>query len=129
MNNQQAFILGFVKRAAQYGVDQYTALNLLKQSGELKGDQYKLDVDHDGKIEAEDLRKLRARKKKVAADGTPVSTGTVSTGTVSGGGVSRRPKPVGVENPDWKQQFKNLWNALKGNPPASAGTYNHEYKK
>ena len=124
MNNQQAFILGFVKRAAEYGVDQNTALHLLKQSEALKGDQHKLDVDHDGKIEAEDLRKLRARKKKTAADSAPSSTGTMS-----GGGVSKRPKPVGVENPDWKQQFKNLWGAIKGNPPAQAATYNPEYKK
>jgi hypothetical protein len=63
MNTQQAYINGFVKRAAQYGLNQYQAVELLKQAAELKGDQHKLDVDHDGKIESEDLAKLRAKKK------------------------------------------------------------------
>lgn len=117
---QQAFINGFVKRAAQYGVNEYQAIELLKSSEALKGDQHKLDEDHDGKIEAEDLKKLREGKKKTAAD---------SADAVSRGGVSKRPKPTGVENPDWKQQFKNLWGALKGAPPAQASTYNPEYKK
>ena len=62
MSTQEAYINGFVKRAAQYGLNQYQAIELLK-SAELKGNQYKLDVDHDGKIEAEDLAKLRAKKK------------------------------------------------------------------
>lgn len=35
---------------------------------ELKGNQHKLDVDQDGEIEAEDLAKLRAKKKKKAND-------------------------------------------------------------
>jgi hypothetical protein len=33
----------------------------------LKGDQHKLDVDRDGKIESEDLKKLRQQKDKTAA--------------------------------------------------------------
>ena len=66
MNNQlqQAYIEGFVKRASEYGIDQASALEILKTASELKGDQHKLDVDKDGKIEAEDLKKLREGKKK-----------------------------------------------------------------
>lgn len=62
MNTQQAYINGFVKRAAQYGYNYIEAMNILK-SAELKGDQHKLDVDKDGKIEATDLKKLRQRKQ------------------------------------------------------------------
>ena len=65
MNTQQSFINGFVKRAAQYGYNEYEAINILK-AAELKGDQHKLDVDKDGKIEGTDLKKLRQRKQ--AAD-------------------------------------------------------------
>jgi hypothetical protein len=66
MSTQQAFINGFVKRAAQYGYNHFEAVNILK-AAELKGDQHKLDVDKDGKIEGSDLKKLRQRKQ--AADG------------------------------------------------------------
>jgi hypothetical protein len=59
---EQAFINGFLKRAAEYGVDQQTAINLLKES-ELIGKQHKLDVDKDGKIEASDLAILRKKKE------------------------------------------------------------------
>ena len=59
---QQAFINGFVKRAAQYGYNHFEAMNILK-AAELKGDQHKLDVDKDGKIEGSDLKKLRQRKQ------------------------------------------------------------------
>jgi hypothetical protein len=59
---QEAFINGFVKRAAQYGYNEYEAINILK-AAELKGDQHKLDVDKDGKIEGSDLKKLRQRKQ------------------------------------------------------------------
>lgn len=69
MSTQQAFINGFVKRAAQYGYNYIEAMNILK-AAELKGDQHKLDVDKDGKIEAADLRRLRQRKQ--AADGQVV---------------------------------------------------------
>lgn len=62
MNTQQAYINGFVKRAAQYGYSEYEAINILK-AAELKGDQHKLDVDKDGKIEGSDLKKLRQRKQ------------------------------------------------------------------
>jgi Ca2+-binding EF-hand superfamily protein len=41
-----------------------TTFNQLKTS-ELKGNQHKLDVDGDGKIEADDLKKLRAGKAEV----------------------------------------------------------------
>jgi hypothetical protein len=59
---QQAYINGFVKRAAQYGYNHFEAMNILK-AAELKGDQHKLDVDKDGKIEGSDLKKLRQRKQ------------------------------------------------------------------
>ena len=65
MSTQEAFINGFVKRASQYGYNEYEAINILK-AAELKGDQHKLDVDKDGKIEGSDLKKLRQRKQ--AAD-------------------------------------------------------------
>jgi hypothetical protein len=68
------YIEGFLARAVEHGasikqaVDLYDQAlshtsNLLKSSA-LKGDQHKLDVDNDGKIEAEDLKKLREGKKK-----------------------------------------------------------------
>jgi hypothetical protein len=60
---QQAYIEGFVKRANEYGFSNQEALSILKQASELKGNQHKLDVDKDGKIEASDLRKLRQRKQ------------------------------------------------------------------
>ncbi len=64
MNTQQhSYIYGFVKRAMQYGFSEQQALNIFKNAAELKGDQHKLDVDKDGKIEASDLRKLRQRKQ------------------------------------------------------------------
>lgn len=69
MNTQeQAYINGFVKRAMEYGFSEREAVEILKQSA-LVGDQHKLDVDKDGKIEASDLKTLRARKSvaKVAA--------------------------------------------------------------
>lgn len=63
MNTQeQAYINGFVKRASEYGFSYNEAISLLKQSA-LTGDQHKLDVNHDGKIEASDLKALRNRKK------------------------------------------------------------------
>lgn len=60
---QQAYIIGFVKRANEYGFSDQEALGILKEASELKGNQYKLDVDKDGKIEASDLKKLRQRKQ------------------------------------------------------------------
>ena len=71
MSTQQTYINGFVKRAAEYGYNEYEAINILK-AAELKGDQHKLDVDKDGKIEGEDLKKLRQRKQ--AADAAPQPT-------------------------------------------------------
>jgi hypothetical protein len=67
MNLEQAYIEGFVKRAAEYGFSQHEAVEIFKRASELKGDQHKLDVDKDGKIEGSDLKKLRQRKQ--AADG------------------------------------------------------------
>jgi hypothetical protein len=63
MNIQQSYLYGFVKRASEYGYSEQEAINILKAATELKGDQHKLDVDHDGKIEASDLKKLRQRKQ------------------------------------------------------------------
>jgi hypothetical protein len=116
---QQAYINGFIKRAAEYGFSEQEAAAILKYSEELKGDQHKLDVDHDGEIEAEDLKKLRAQKNsKIALDQAPINTGTVS------GGVAKPKPPPNIVNPDWKQQFKNLFTL-----PPRAGTYNPQYQK
>ena len=77
MNLQQAYIKGFFKQAAAYGLSESEAVGLYQKYGsELKGDQHKLDVDKDGKIEAEDLKKLRQRKQAaetapLTAPGTP----------------------------------------------------------
>ena len=68
MNVEQAYIEGFVKRASQYGFNYNEAIELLKQSA-LVGDQHKLDVNHNGKLEASDLRALRNRKKTVKTAG------------------------------------------------------------
>jgi hypothetical protein len=72
-----AYIEGFIKQAVAYGTDIEQAVtmydNILSSTigqlkeAELKGDQYKLDVDHDGKIEASDLKKLREGKKNKEA--------------------------------------------------------------
>jgi hypothetical protein len=91
---QQAYIEGFVKRAAQYGYNYFDAMNILK-AAELKGDQHKLDVDKDGKIEAEDLKKLRQRKQAadvLTAPGTP-DTDIMNRlkGMFSGSGKSKAP--------------------------------------
>lgn len=123
---QQAFINGFVKRAAQYGVNEYQAIELLKSSEELKGDQHKLDVDHDGKIEAEDLKKLRARK--TAADNPIINTGTMQGSAVSKLKKLKAVAPDNQVNPSFGQQLGNLWQALKGSPPQAASTYNQAYK-
>lgn len=72
-----AYIEGFINQAVDKGiaikqaVDMYdqaltSTINSLK-AAELKGNQTKLDVDHDGKIEASDLAKLRAGKKQKTA--------------------------------------------------------------
>jgi hypothetical protein len=73
---QQAYINGFVKRAAEYGYNEYQAINILKQASELKGDQHKLDVDHNGKIEGSDLKKLRKLKQAGALGDLMNSAGT-----------------------------------------------------
>jgi hypothetical protein len=62
MTTEQAYIEGFVKRASEYGFSYNEAISLLKQAT-LVGDQSKLDVNHNGKIEATDLKALRNRKK------------------------------------------------------------------
>jgi hypothetical protein len=118
-HQQQAYINGFVKRASQYGFTTNEALALLKHSEELKGDQHKLDVDNDGKIEAEDLKKLRNRKKaslfthsKQAGDvGAMTMPGTMDTniwkslfggkagtGATSGGTMGAGAAPQGTLN-------------------------------
>jgi len=71
------YIEGFLGRAVEYGASVKQAVDLYDQalshttellkSAKLVGDQHKLDVDNDGKIEAEDLKKLREGKKKEAA--------------------------------------------------------------
>jgi hypothetical protein len=80
---EQAYIEGFVKRASEYGFNYNEAINLLKQAT-LQGKQYKLDVNHNGKIEADDLKALRNRKKTVK---------TAAPGLVTGGtGAATMPK-------------------------------------
>jgi hypothetical protein len=97
---QQAYIYGFVKRAAEYGFSENEALNILKNASELKGDQYKLDVDHDGKIEASDLKKLRQRKK--AEDASPAAP------TMN----ERITRFLGINNPN-----------VQGTPKSKPGAY------
>jgi hypothetical protein len=78
-----AYIEGFIKQAVAHGTDIEQAVTMydnilsstigqLKQA-ELKGNQHKLDVDHDGKIEASDLKKLREGKKTSGKEETKVA--------------------------------------------------------
>jgi len=69
-----AYVEGFLDQALNRGIDLKTAVDLYDDAfsttfnqlkvSELKGDQHKLDVDKDGKIEGEDLKKLRASDDK-----------------------------------------------------------------
>jgi ElaB/YqjD/DUF883 family membrane-anchored ribosome-binding protein len=73
-----SYIEGFLNQAIERGVSVKQAVDMYDQSltntiqalkqAELKGNQHKLDVDHDGKIEAEDLKKLREGKKAKTAE-------------------------------------------------------------
>lgn len=73
-----SYIEGFLNQAIDRGVSVKQAVDMYDQSltntiqslkqAELKGKQHKLDVDHDGKIEAEDLKKLREGKKDKTAE-------------------------------------------------------------
>ena len=72
-----SYIEGFINQAVDRGVSVKQAVDMYDQAltstitslktAELKGNQTKLDVDHDGKIEASDLAKLRAGKKQKTA--------------------------------------------------------------
>jgi hypothetical protein len=69
-----SYVEGFLEQAVSRGADLKTAVDLYDQAfsntfnqlkvSELKGDQRKLDVDKDGKIEGEDLKKLRGADTK-----------------------------------------------------------------
>ena len=119
MSTQQAFINGFVKRAAQYGYNYFEAMNILK-AAELKGDQHKLDVDKDGKIEGSDLKKLRQRKQ--AADGQVVQPTTQVPVTPN------VPNPGDKNSINYKvQEFllggaKDPTKAVPGAAPVNAGS-------
>ena len=73
-----SYIEGFLNQAIDRGVSVNQAVDMYDQSltntiqsfkqAELKGNQHKLDVDCDGKIEAEDLKKLREGKKAKTAE-------------------------------------------------------------
>ena len=52
------------KKANPEGVRRYSLGKQVDEAAKLKGKQTKLDVDHDGDIEADDLADLRAGKKK-----------------------------------------------------------------
>ena len=52
------------KKENPEGVRRYSLGNQVDEAAKLKGKQTKLDVDHDGDIEADDLADLRAGKKK-----------------------------------------------------------------
>jgi hypothetical protein len=67
------YIEGFLERAVEHGasfkqaVDLYEqalneTVNFVKQAAELKGDQHKLDLNNNGKIDSSDLKKLRGDK-------------------------------------------------------------------
>jgi hypothetical protein len=67
------YVEGFLQQALGRGLDIKQAVDMYDaafsatlseiKTSELKGNQTKLDVDHDGKIEASDLAALRAHKK------------------------------------------------------------------
>jgi DNA-binding transcriptional regulator YhcF (GntR family) len=72
------YVEGFLEQAVNRGISLKQAVDLydsaftttfhqLKSSG-LKGDQHELDVDKDGKIEGEDLKKLRGDKKETSEE-------------------------------------------------------------
>jgi hypothetical protein len=73
-----SYIEGFLNQAIDRGVSVKQAIDMYDQSltntiislkhAELKGNQHKLDVDCDGKIEAEDLKKLREGNKGKTAE-------------------------------------------------------------
>ena len=119
MSTQQAYINGFVKRAAEYGYNHFEAINILK-AAELKGDQHKLDVDKDGKIEGEDLKKLRQRKQ--AADAAPVQQ------MVAGGTAAAAPtmndrflKMLGMQPTGIPAAPKNAYSGVLSNAPTPKG--------
>jgi hypothetical protein len=68
-----SYVEGFLDQALNRGIDLKTAVDLYDDAfsktfnqiklSALEGDQKKLDVDNDGKIEGEDLKKLREGKK------------------------------------------------------------------
>ena len=71
-----AYVEGFLEQALNRGIALKVAVDLYDDAfsrtfnhlkvSELEGDQKKLDVDNDGKIEGEDLKKLREDKKDEA---------------------------------------------------------------
>ena len=119
---QHAYIEGFVKRAAEYGFDESEAIAILKQAAELKGDQHKLDVDKDGKIEGEDLKKLRQRKQ--AADGSaapaapaqkPIVGGTAAAAPTMNDRILRA---LGMETTGIPAAPAGAYGGVLGNAPA-----------
>ena len=70
------YVEGFLEQAVNRGIGLKQAVELYDnaftttfhqlKSSDLKGDQHELDVDKDGKIEGEDLKKLRGDKKETS---------------------------------------------------------------
>lgn len=86
------YVEGFLEQALSRGiglkeaVDLYdtaftTTFNQLKVA-DLKGDQHKLDVDADGKIEGEDLKKLRSNKEEKATEEPDEKTAAYYEGVI-----------------------------------------------
>ena len=86
------YVEGFLEQAVNRGiglkqaVELYdsaftTTFNQLKSS-ELKGDQHKLDVDKDGKIEGEDLKKLRGDKEEKSPEAVDEKTAAYYEGVI-----------------------------------------------
>ena len=124
---QQAYIEGFVKRANEYGFSNDEAVAILKQAAELKGDQHKLDVDKDGKIEGSDLKKLRQRKE--AAEAPLSHPSTYVPGTADAKAPLSHPSTYNIGSADAKivgaardflgkakETASNLFPGAVGNP-------------
>lgn len=61
--HQEHFITGFLKRAMEHGFSEQEAIEIFKQAN-LIGNQQKIDVNKNGKIDADDLAMLRKGKNK-----------------------------------------------------------------
>lgn len=133
-----AYIEGFLTEAINTGATVKQAVDLYDEaltstiqnikSAELVGNQHKLDVDKDGKIEASDLKKLRARKghEKNESPSTEMREHEVDSKTAAYyEGVLERAREYGIPDSatidivkkandgEFSQQLLNLINSAK----------------